>query len=169
MGETSGSISSSEKPGHEAKDTLRLSGQLPILLVKDLRTVPPWYPGLSGTRATDRSERKTVMGKNVPHHRTRLSLDTLKEQLREKLPELQRRYGIVSMEVFGSWVRGEQTGRSDLDILVEFDPSRKLSLFDFVALEQELTDFLGIRIDLVEKSTIKPALRNRILNEAVPL
>jgi len=71
--------------------------------------------------------------------------------------------------VFGSWARGEQTVLSDLDILVEFDPSRKVSLFDFVTLEQELSDYLGIPVDLVEKSAVKPALRQRILSEAVPL
>jgi len=97
------------------------------------------------------------------------SLEGVKEHLRRKLPDIQRAYGVVSIEVFGSWVRGEQTVRSDLDILVEFDPSRKVSLFDFVTLEQELSDYLGIPIDLVEKSTVKPALRQRILSEAVPL
>ena len=71
--------------------------------------------------------------------------------------------------MFGSWARGEQTVLSDLDILVEFDPSRKVSLFDFVTLEQELSDYLGIPVDLVEKSAVKPALRQRILSEAVPL
>ena len=109
------------------------------------------------------------MKNDVLRHKAPHTLDAMKEHLREKLPELRQRYGVVSMEVFGSWVRGEQTGKSDLDILVEFDPSRKLSLFDVVSLEQELSDCLGIRIDLVEKSTIKPALRKRILHEAVSL
>ena len=71
------------------------------------------------------------------------SLEEVKKHLRRKLPEIQRAYGVVSIEVFGSWVRGEQTGPSDLDILVEFDSSRKVSLFDFVTLEQECIGLPG--------------------------
>jgi predicted nucleotidyltransferase len=115
------------------------------------------------------SEGKTAMKKTVLQSRRKKSLEDMTALLREKLPELQRIYGVTSMEIFGSWVRGEQTGKSDLDILVEFDPVRKISLFGFVSLEQELSDYLGIPIDLVEKNTIKPALRRRILNEAIPL
>ena len=70
---------------------------------------------------------------------------------------------------FGSWVRGEQTVRSDLDILIEFDQEWKISLYDLVSLELELSDYLGVPVDLVEKNTVKPALRHRILNEAIPL
>jgi hypothetical protein len=109
------------------------------------------------------------MKKTVPHTRRVKSLEDMKTLLRKRLPDLQRVYGITSMEIFGSWVRGEQTGRSDLDILIEFNPVQKISLFDLVSLEQELSAYLGVPIDLVEKSAVKPALRHRILNEAVPL
>ena len=115
------------------------------------------------------SEKKNIMTKNMHPPRMKRSLEKIKEQLRRKLPEIQRAYGVVSIEVFGSWVRGEQTLQSDLDILVEFDVSKKISLFDFVTLEQELSYYLGIPVDLVEKNSVKPALRQRILNEAVPL
>jgi predicted nucleotidyltransferase len=97
------------------------------------------------------------------------TLDDLRAALRDQLPELRHRYGLRSMEVFGSYVRGEQRPDSDLDLLVEFDPAKKRSLYDLVALEQHLSDLLDVRVDLVEKRGIKPALRTRIIAEAVLL
>ncbi|MEN6519404.1 MAG: nucleotidyltransferase family protein [Methanospirillum sp.] len=101
--------------------------------------------------------------------RRMVTLEELRMTLRALLPAIGREYGVTSIELFGSYVRGEQDGESDLDLLVEFDPERKLSLFDLAGLENELSDRLGIRVDLVEKRSIKPALRDRILHEAVPL
>jgi predicted nucleotidyltransferase len=68
--------------------------------------------------------------------------------------------------VFGSYVRGEQDPNSDLDLLVEFD-DRPLSLFDFVRLENEISDALNLKIDLVEKRTLKPHVGQHILREVV--
>ncbi|HIH03442.1 MAG TPA: nucleotidyltransferase family protein [Methanoregulaceae archaeon] len=101
--------------------------------------------------------------------RRTVTLEELRTALRALLPAIGREYGVTSIELFGSYVRGEQDEESDLDVLVEFDPDRGLSLFDFVGLQQELSDRLGVRVDLVEKRSIKPRLRDRILREAVPL
>ncbi len=98
-----------------------------------------------------------------------LTLEELKTALRALLPSLEQEYGVSSIEIFGSYVRGEQDEESDLDLLVEFDPESTLSLFGFVGLQQELSDRLGVRVDLVEKRSIKPRLRDRILHEAIPL
>ena len=97
------------------------------------------------------------------------TLEELRTTLRVVLPSLEQEYGVTSLEFFGSYVRGEQDDKSDLDLLVEFDPERDLSLFGFVGLQQELSDLLGVRVDLVEKRSIKPRLRDRVLHEAVPL
>jgi len=75
----------------------------------------------------------------------------------------------VKSQATASYVRGEQKRNSDIDILVEFCQGTFPTLFSFVALEQELTDLLGVKVDLVEKRTLKPGLRNRILHEAVPI
>ena len=96
------------------------------------------------------------------------TLEELRTTLRALLPPLERAYDVSSIEIFGSFVRGEQDKESDLDLLVEFDPDRGPSLFGFVGLQQELSDRLGVRVDLGEKRSIKPALRDRILREAVP-
>jgi uncharacterized protein len=97
------------------------------------------------------------------------NLEEVRGALRALVPELERDYGVTSIGLFGSYVRGEQDGASDLDLLVEFDPDRDLSLLEFVGLQLELSDRLGVRVDLVEKRSIKPGLRDRILHEAVPL
>ena len=98
-----------------------------------------------------------------------VTLEEFRLALRALLPSLEREYGVSSIELFGSYVRGEQDEESDLDLLVEFVPDSTLSLFGFVGLQQELSDQLGVRVDLVEKRSIKPRLRDRILHEAVPL
>jgi predicted nucleotidyltransferase len=88
--------------------------------------------------------------------------------LRTHLPELRERYGVRTLGVFGSYVRGEQHRRSDLDVLVEFD-ERPLTLIQFIELEHRLSDLLGTKVDLVEKSALKPAIGRRILQEVLPV
>jgi len=90
----------------------------------------------------------------------------LLRQLRSMLPDLRVRYGVRSLGVFGSYVRGEQGPGSDLDLLVEFD-DRPLSLFDFVRLENEVSDALNLKVDLVEKRALKPYIGQHILAEVV--
>jgi predicted nucleotidyltransferase len=89
--------------------------------------------------------------------------------LRAYVPELRDKYAVRNLWVFGSYVRGEARKRSDLDILVEFDEGSKLSLFGFVGLERELSELLGVKVDLVERSVLKPAIGRRILEEIVPV
>ncbi len=95
-----------------------------------------------------------------------VSLDEILATLRLDLPELRQRYGIRSLAVFGSYARGEQRRSSDLGLLVEFD-DRALSLFDFVEVENYLSDLLGVKVDLVEKGTLKPTIGRHILEEVL--
>jgi predicted nucleotidyltransferase len=96
-----------------------------------------------------------------------LVLDQLLARLRGCLPELRERYGVDTLGVFGSYVRGEQRGGSDLDLLVEFE--RVPTLLEFVDLQYHLSDVLGIKVDLVMKKTLKPVIGRRILEEVVPV
>ena len=93
-------------------------------------------------------------------------VDEKKRQLQEILPDLRQRYGVSDVWLFGSYVRGEQTPASDLDILVTFD-NIHLSLIEFIQLEQELSDVLGIKVDLVERQGLKPHIGEQILREAL--
>ncbi|MFN8499153.1 MAG: nucleotidyltransferase family protein [Anaerolineae bacterium] len=89
-------------------------------------------------------------------------------QLRAALPDLAARYDVQSLWLFGSYVRHEQRSDSDLDVLVEFGPHGP-TLFGFVALQDELSDLLGIKVDLVEKKGLRPSIGQAILREAIPL
>ena len=91
----------------------------------------------------------------------------LRKALRQQLPLLAEWYGVETLEVFGSYVRAEQKADSDLDILVTF--REEPSLLTFIAIENYLSDTLGVKIDLVMKDSLKPAIGEVILNEAMPV
>ena len=67
------------------------------------------------------------------------------------------------MGVFGSYARGEQRDDSDLDILVELGPG--IGLVGYVGLQQELSEALGLKVDLANRRTLKPRIGQRILAE----
>jgi hypothetical protein len=71
------------------------------------------------------------------------------------------------MELFGSYVRHEESKNSDLDILVTF--TKPPSLFKLIRLENHLSDLLGVKVDLVMKDSLKPAIGRNILREVVPV
>ena len=97
----------------------------------------------------------------------RKSLDEIRALLREEMPRLRQEYAVRSLEVFGSFVRGEASESSDLDLLVEFDDAP--TLFGFIRLEDSLSQLLSVKVDLVMKKGLKPALGERILSEAVAI
>ena len=77
--------------------------------------------------------------------------------------ELADKYGVHKVGLFGSYVRGQQSELSDVDILVSF--SRDIDLFEFVDLRDYLEERLEAKVDLVMASALKPALGKRILKE----
>ncbi len=92
-------------------------------------------------------------------------LDRIIQTLKAMLPELRDRYGVITLGVFGSYGRGEQTPDSDLDLLVEFDPAARFGLLTYCELENLLSDRLAIKVDLVMKTALKPRIGERILQE----
>jgi len=87
--------------------------------------------------------------------------------LKENMPLLAKRFRIKEIGIFGSRVRGEERKKSDVDILVEF--YEIISLLDFVALERELSELIGEKVDLVMKSALKPRIGKNILREVMYL
>jgi uncharacterized protein len=85
--------------------------------------------------------------------------------LRQALPELQRRWPIRSLAVFGSMARGEASQASDLDILVEF--GEPIGLSSFLALERKLSTLTGRRVDLVSRAALKRFIASHVLGEAL--
>ncbi|MBN2116865.1 MAG: nucleotidyltransferase family protein [Anaerolineales bacterium] len=96
-----------------------------------------------------------------------LSLEKILEILRRQIPLLAEHYSVEKLEVFGSYVRSEQKKDSDPDILVTFKEAP--SLLTFIAIENYLSDLLGVKADLVMKDSLKPKIGERILREAVPV
>lgn len=85
--------------------------------------------------------------------------------LNRQLPLLTERYNVQTLGVFGSYVRQEQHPESDLDVLVTFTETP--SLLKFLALENYLTDLLGVKVDLVMQDALKPHIGQRILREVI--
>jgi len=94
-------------------------------------------------------------------------LESVQKLLIKHKEELMKKYSLKEIGIFGSYVRDEQENLSDLDILIEFDKNARISLLDFVGLENDLSDLLKVKVDLVEKSALKPRIGKRILEEVV--
>jgi predicted nucleotidyltransferase len=79
-----------------------------------------------------------------------------REGLEEELAEICRKNDIVFMAIFGSFVRGEQNRRSDIDIVIEFERNSEKSLLDLVRIENELKKVFRRRVDLGILSSLSP-------------
>lgn len=89
------------------------------------------------------------------------------EILRQHLPEIKEKYSVSYLGIFGSYIRGEQKSESVLDVLVEFDEVP--GLLKYIELEYYLSDLLGVKVDLVTRTGLKPNIGKYILNEVVSL
>jgi predicted nucleotidyltransferase len=95
------------------------------------------------------------------------TVEEIKEILKEHKEEVSRKYKVSEIGIFGSFVRGEQKKRSDLDILVEFEEENIPSLLKLIEMERYLQRLLRKKVDLVIKSGIRPELKDIILKEVV--
>jgi hypothetical protein len=97
--------------------------------------------------------------------RSVIDIEETKTLLREHKDEVVRKYRVRQIGIFGSYVRGEQKERSDIDILVSF--SGIPDVFEYMELEDYLKSLLHRKVDLVRKEAIRPELRKRILSETI--
>ncbi len=93
------------------------------------------------------------------------SIEEIKSILRKQKLQIRERYGVSKIGIFGSYVRGEQKKKSDVDILVEFE--KPISLLKLVNLENFLADIIGIKVDVVPKEDIRRELKERIIKEVI--
>lgn len=98
-----------------------------------------------------------------------ITFEEIRNILKENEPILKDKFEVKEIGIFGSWIRGEQKKDSDIDILIDFEPEAKISLLDFVGLENYMSDLLGAKVDLVEKPALKPRIGKHILREVVYL
>ncbi|GIU71460.1 MAG: nucleotidyltransferase [Candidatus Nitrosocaldaceae archaeon] len=85
--------------------------------------------------------------------------------LERELPYLKEKYGVKSLGIFGSYVKGKQKESSDIDILIEFD--KPISIFKFLEIEEHLSNLLGIKVDLVSRKGLKDEIKDNILREVI--
>ncbi len=86
----------------------------------------------------------------------------------DRVTDLCRRHGIRRLAVFGSAARGEHGPESDIDILVEFLPGRRVGL-RFITIQEELAELFGRQVDLNTRDFLSPQFRDRVEAEAIPL
>lgn len=94
-----------------------------------------------------------------PHERIR--------RHREEILRLAAEHGVRDIRIFGSVARNMADDESDIDFLVEFEPGR--SLMDLGGLQYDLQELLGWRVDVTTERGLKKRIRERVLEEAVPL
>ncbi|MEK6913094.1 MAG: nucleotidyltransferase family protein [Nanoarchaeota archaeon] len=87
------------------------------------------------------------------------------EPIKSKIIKILKKHGVVRAGIFGSYARGEQNEKSDIDILVKFDGS----LLTLVGIERELKESLGKKVDLLTYKSIHPLLKDRILKDEVKI
>lgn len=88
------------------------------------------------------------------------------EKMKPKIVKVLKKNGVSKAGIFGSYARGEQNKKSDVDILVEIK-NDNLSLLGFIGVQQELEDKIKKKVDLVEYKVLHHLLRERILAEEV--
>jgi predicted nucleotidyltransferase len=95
------------------------------------------------------------------------TLEKIMAQLEELKPMLKERFQVETIAVFGSYCRGEQVERSDLDILVTFIEPNDVDLFDFIGLKQFLSRKLKMKVDLVMEKALKSRIRYKVHEEMI--
>jgi predicted nucleotidyltransferase len=96
-----------------------------------------------------------------------MSLEELLRQRRSEILRIAAVHGARNVRIFGSIARGEADERSDVDLLVEMEPGR--SLFDLGGLQFDLEAALERPVDVVTERGLRARIRERVLQEAVPL
>jgi predicted nucleotidyltransferase len=87
------------------------------------------------------------------------------DELSKKKEHLYEKYSITKIGLFGSYCRGEENNKSDIDILIDFNKTP--NIFIFMEIEEYLSDLLGKKVDLVTNDALKPVIGNFIRKEVI--
>jgi hypothetical protein len=97
----------------------------------------------------------------------RLDKEKIIKIINKHRKELEEKYKIKSIALFGSYIKDEQTEQSDIDLLVEY--TETVGLLHIAATENYLSDILGVKADIVPKKSVRKELKDVIFNEAVQI
>lgn len=92
--------------------------------------------------------------------------EEIKKRISEAIINDPARNDIKKASLFGSYLRDEAENRSDIDILVEFKPTAKIGLFEFVRIQRRLSDFIGKKVDLLTPDALSKFIKESVINEA---
>lgn len=96
-----------------------------------------------------------------------MTLDEAKRQLQDLKPILKEKHKVETVDIFGSYARGGQTPQSDLDLLVTY--SETPDVVGVNSIKRFLRRKLGVKVDIVSKKYVNPLIKDKILEEAIPV
>jgi len=91
----------------------------------------------------------------------------MKQTIINKLQAFFPAYPIEKAWIFGSFARGEETRKSDIDIMVRFDKDNQISLFDYIGIMNDLEDLCHRKIDLVEEGQLRNWAQKSVEQEKI--
>ncbi|MDD5658825.1 MAG: nucleotidyltransferase family protein [Actinomycetota bacterium] len=92
-------------------------------------------------------------------------IEAIKKILDDNKAQFKKKYEVKEIGVFGSYIKNQQTQKSDLDVLVEFNSP--IDFFDYLEFEDYLANLIGVKVDLVMKRALKPNIGRNILKEVI--
>jgi len=95
-----------------------------------------------------------------------MNRDEIITRLRENEPALRQR-GVAHAALFGSRARGDQQPESDTDIMVEFDPAARITVFDYAGLKDYIADLFDGQVDVVNRDGLKPYVKPAATADAI--
>jgi uncharacterized protein len=90
-----------------------------------------------------------------------------KQKLYNDIVEFLKGKGATKVAVFGSYVRNEETPESDIDVIMDFE--RPIGLLEFVGIEQDLSEQIGVKVDLLTEESISPYIIDYIKKDMMVL
>jgi predicted nucleotidyltransferase len=96
-----------------------------------------------------------------------MNIKEILKKIEKNFDFLKKEYQIKNIGIFGSFVRKEENKKSDIDILVEFQPESQIGFFKFIQLEKYLSELLKRKVDLATSSSLKPFIKKNVLKEII--
>lgn len=89
------------------------------------------------------------------------------EVIKQKILPILKKNNVTRAGIFGSYARGEQRKKSDIDILIKLNDDR--GLIEFIALKNTLERAIQLKVDLIEYDCLRPEIKKQVLKEEIPL
>jgi predicted nucleotidyltransferase len=95
-----------------------------------------------------------------------MSIQEIENLISDRAADYCRSNGIRSLRLFGSQLRGDATGASDIDLLVDFEPGQLVGMFGLSRMQIELSDILGVAVDLRTAAELSRYFRARVVEDS---